>query len=75
MKKRYGDTSTHLTLTDKALNFYSGSDPFDIYEIEAEDGEYRYTFRAFGDPESKPMTEAELNAELEAWADAVAIED
>lgn len=70
MKKRYGDTNTHLTLTDKALAYYSGADPISIYESETESGEYRYTLKLFGDPESEPMTEAALNACLEGLADA-----
>lgn len=70
MKKRYGGSKTHLTLTDKAEAFYSGTTPFDIYEIEHDDGSYSYTYRfGKGDRETKPMTEAELIEALEEMAD------
>lgn len=79
MRREYGMTKTHLSLTSKAEKYYSGATPFDIFEYEVdgpldEDGypegvEYRYTYKAFGDPESRMMTEDELNAELEAMQD------
>ena len=68
LKRQYGMTKTHLRLSAKAERYYSGEDPFRIYEIETDDG-YLYTYSCFGDIETAPMTEAELNAELEAMAD------
>ena len=68
MKKHFGSESTNLILTDKAQRYYDGATPFDIYETET-DGEYAYTIKAFGDPESAPMTSAELIQTLEAMAD------
>ena len=67
MKRIYGNEKTHLTLTEKAEQIYSNTDPLRIVEEEYEDdnGEkkYRYFIAAyFGD---KPMTEDELNAFLE----------
>lgn len=73
MTRIYGIEKTHLTLTDKADQIYSNTDPLRIVEeeYEGEDGEkkYRYFIAAFfGD---KPMTEFELNAFLEDMADEV----
>lgn len=59
--KRYGDTKTNLTLTDKALRIYSNSDPLSIYEHD--DG--NYTVNLFGDVR-EGLTEAEVNAMLES---------
>ena len=71
MKRIYGNEKTHLTLTEKAEQIYSNTDPLRIIEEEYkdDDGEkkYRYFIAAFfGD---KPMTEVELNAFLEESAD------
>ena len=71
IKRRYGNVRTHLSLSGKAEDLYSGSDPFEIYEYEDEDGNFTYTYRAWGNPETKHMTEDELNADLEALADAM----
>ena len=73
MKRIYGNEKTHLTLTEKADQIYSNTDPLRIVEEEYEDGDgerkYRYFIAAFfGD---KPMTEFELNAFLEYMADEV----
>lgn len=73
MKRIYGDEKTNLTLTEKAYQIYSNTDPLRIVEeeYEDEDGEkkYRYFIAAyFGD---KAMTENELNAFLEYMADEV----
>ena len=73
MKRIYGDEKTNLTLTEKAYQIYSNTDPLRIVEeeYEDEDGEkkYRYFIAAFfGD---KPMTEDALNAFLEYIADEV----
>lgn len=69
MKRHYGYQRTRLTLKGAALRAYSSSDPLDIYEIEDDDGECTYTIKAFGDPETKPMTEAELVEMLEDLAE------
>lgn len=71
MKRIYGNEKTNLTLTEKAYQIYSNTDPLRIIEeeYEDEDGEkkYRYFIAAFfGD---KPMTEFELNAFLVYMAD------
>ena len=73
MKRIYGNEKTNLTLTEKAYQIYSNTDPLWIVEeeYEDEDGEkkYRYFIAAyFGD---KAMTEDELNAFLEYMADEV----
>ena len=73
MKRIYGNKKTNLTLTEKAYQIYSNTDPLRIVEeeYEDEDGEkkYRYFIAAyFGD---KAMTEVELNAFLEYMADEV----
>lgn len=73
MKRIYGNEKTNLTLTEKAYQNYSNTDPLRIVEeeYEDEDGEkkYRYFIAVFfGD---KPMTESELNAFLEYMADEV----
>ena len=73
MKRIYGNEKTNLTLTEKAYQIYSNTDPLRIIEEEYEDenGEkkYRYFIAAyFGD---KAMTENELNAFLEEIADEI----
>ena len=70
MKRIYGDEKTNLTLTEKAYQIYSNTDPLRIveeeYEDENGDKKYRYFIAAyFGD---KAMTEDELNAFLEEIA-------
>lgn len=73
MTRIYGHEKTNLTLTEKAYQIYSNTDPLRIIEeeYEDEDGEkkYRYFIAAyFGD---KAMTENELNAFLEEIADEI----
>lgn len=73
MKRIYGNEKTNLTLTEKAYQIYSNTDPLRIIEEEYEDDDgekkYRYFIAAFfGD---KPMTENELNAFLEEIADEI----
>ena len=68
MKKIYGRDNTRLHLTEKALNFYNGTDPMRIFEYEDDEtGALTYTYTICGGPETKPMTEAELNADLESY--------
>ena len=71
MKRIYGKEKTNLTLTEKADQIYSNTDPLRIveeeYEDENGDKKYRYFIAVyFGD---KAMTENELNAFLEYMAD------
>ena len=73
MKRIYGNEKTNLTLTEKAYQIYSNTDPLRIIEEEYEDEDgkkkYRYFIAAyFGD---KAMTEDELNAFLEEIADEI----
>ena len=73
MKRIYGNEKTNLTLTEKAYQIYSSTDPLRIieeeYEDENGDKKYRYfTAAFFGD---KAMTEKEINAFLELMADEV----
>ena len=73
MKRIYGNEKTHLTLTGKADQVYSNTDPLRIVEEEYEDEDgkkkYRYFIAVyFGD---KAMTEVELNAFLEEIADEI----
>ena len=73
MKRIYGNEKTNLTLTEKAYQIYSNTDPLRIVEEEYEDEngekEYRCFMAAYlGD---KPMTEDALNAFLEYIADEV----
>lgn len=73
MKRIYGNEKTNLTLTEKAYQIYSNTDPLRIveeeYEDENGDKKYRYFIAAyFGD---KAMTADELNAFLEYMADEV----
>ena len=72
MKKIYGQTHTHLTLTDRAENAYLNTDLFRIIEEEYEEhGEkkYRYFIEVFF--RDMAMTEGELNAFLENMADEI----
>lgn len=71
MKRIYGNEKTHLTLTEKAEQIYSNTDPLRIIEEEYEDddGEKKYRYfiaTCFG---NKAMTEDELNVFLEYMAD------
>ena len=58
-RKRYGDTSTNLTLTEKAYNVYSDTDPLSIYERE--DGFYDME----GVVEARGLTAEQVNGILE----------
>ena len=58
--KIYGDEKTNLTLTDKAFEVYSNTDPLKI--IEEDDGTYSMT----GCIERFGMTEDQVNAVLES---------
>ena len=64
--KRYGDTKTNLTLSDKAQDFYSGCDPLNIYEHS--NGTYSVTGLFCGED----MTADEVNEMLEQLADEAA---
>lgn len=71
MTKIYGRQSTHLTLTGKALEFYSGTSPLTIVEHDTDDG-FAY---AIEEPEwnvLRPVPEDQLIRILEAEADASA---
>lgn len=62
---------THLQLSEDALSLYSGCDPMDIYEREAENeaGETIYRYAVTGTFPTAPgewLSEAELNEHLEA---------
>ena len=61
--KRYGDTKTHLRLSGKAWDYYSNTDPCDIYEFKTDDG-FRYSLDYMDN-----LTESELIEILEALAD------
>lgn len=71
IKRKYGNTHTSLTLSDKAQRLYSDTDPFDIFEYEDNDGILTYSYRWSYDAETRRMTEAVLNADLEALADGI----
>ena len=73
MKRIYGNEKTHLTLTEKAYQIYSNTDPLRIIEEEYEDenGEKKYRYFIAAYFEDKAMTENELNAFLELMADEV----
>lgn len=60
MVRIYGNENTHLTLSKKAEQIYSGNEDI-IQEIETDDG-YMYVVKTRGFPiGTKPMTEKELN--------------
>lgn len=60
MIRIYGNDITHLTLSKKAEEIYSGNEDV-IQEIETDDG-YRYVVKTRGYAVgTKPMTEKELN--------------
>lgn len=74
MKRIYGREGTHLRLTGKADEFYSGTDPLTIIEHieidESEEKAYSYTIK---EPEwniRKPITEEQLIKWLEDMQDA-----
>ena len=69
MTKIYGRQRTHLSLSGKALEFYSGTFPLTIVEHDTDDG-YMYTIQ---EPEwnlSRPVSEDQLVRILEAEAEA-----
>lgn len=73
MKRIYGNEKTHLTLTEKAYQIYSNTDPLRIIEeeYEDEDGEKKYRYFIAAYFADKAMTESELNAFLEEIADEI----
>lgn len=81
--RRYGSEYTYLTLSEKAEELYSGTDPMIIWERDVEDiddGEvlditHLYTIRGTFETTDRWMTEDELNSMLEELADDLAEED
>ena len=73
MKRIYGNEKTHLTLTEKADQIYSNTDPLRIVEEEYDDeyGEKKYRYFIAAYFSDKAMTENELNAFLENMADEI----
>ena len=73
MKRIYGNTKTHLTLTEKAYQFYSNTDLLRIIEEEYEDDDgqkkYRYFIAAYF--RDKGMTAEQINEFFEALADEI----
>lgn len=61
--KIYGKQNTSLTLTEKAFEVYSTSDPLTI--IEQDDG----TFSIRGIDERDGLTESDVNEFLESFID------
>lgn len=58
-RRRYGDVSTNLVLTEKAYNVYIDTDPLSIYERE--DGSYDME----GCIEARGLTAEQVNGILE----------
>ena len=71
MKRIYGNEKTNLTLTEKAYQIYSNTDPLGIIEEEYEDenGEKKYRYFIAVYFEDKAMTGEQINAFLEELAD------
>ena len=73
MKRIYGDEKTNLTLTEKAYQIYSNTDPLRIIEEEYEDEDgkkkYRYFIAAYF--RDKGMTAEQINEFFEALADEI----
>ena len=70
--KRYGSETTALTLTDKAFEEYSGTDPLDIFEkvVDYDENDnpiHRYYMR--GAYHYNGLTADEVNEILEAITD------
>lgn len=63
MKRVYGNTNTHLTLSDKAQKYYDLTDPIEITEHETEEG-FLYSVLDGGNVRTD-LTEDELNDYLE----------
>lgn len=60
MKRTYGNSKTHLTLTGKALEFYNLTDPITIIETE-ESGQFMYQVLSGSEPmHDGLMTEEKL---------------
>lgn len=75
MKRTYGNTSTHLILTGKALEFYNMTDPIRIEETETEDAECPYMYQVYDGKEPMhdgTMTENQLIKWLEDGYDEYA---
>ena len=75
MKKRYGDTDTHLTLTDKAQRAYDSISPVDIYEITSWDDDipvYTYSVNICGEVR-KSLKDWEVNELLEEYAEPITV--
>ena len=66
--KIYGSESTHLILSKKAQQFYSGTDPLTIREYDTENG-CMYSYSIAGDPFTSLMSAEQLNRDLEQLAD------
>ena len=71
--KRYGDTRTDLTLTEKAQKVYDVTDPIDIYEREEDDDVFVYTMR--GVIVEDDISADEVNQILEEFADGIFADD
>lgn len=73
--KRYGDTNTHLNLTDTARRVYDAYSPVDIWEISTEDDDgndvFTYSINFCGD-RRQGLTEDEVNAIFEDFYAEVA---
>ena len=73
MKRIYGNEKTNLTLTEKAYQIYSNTDPLRIieeeYEDENGDKKYRYFIAAYF--REKGMTAEQINEFFEALADEI----
>lgn len=65
MRKRYGDTNTVLSLSDKAWRCYSDTEPLDIFEED--NGTYTMT----GVIEQTGLTADEVNEWLEDLEDEI----
>ena len=72
MKKRFGDTKTHLDLTEKARRAYDEFSPLSIYEIETDDG---YTYDITGCVQATGLTEDEVNETLEGLIPMYRVKD
>ena len=73
MKRIYGNKKTHLTLTEKAEQIYSNTDPLRIIEeeYEDEDGEKKYRYFIAAYFRDKGMTAEQINEFFEALADEI----
>lgn len=75
MKKRYGDTYTHLTLTDKAQRAFDITSPVDIYEVTDWDDDipvYTYDVNICGE-KRRNLNEWEVNELLEEYAEPITV--